>query len=72
MFRLLPQALFQYKLSVRGQAVVMDKGLIMALEITKVCLYTHILKNHGFLNFAYIFITHFLLSLALWDDLQKT
>lgn len=60
MFRLLPQVLFQYKLSARGQAALMDKGLIMVLEITKVCFEIHILKN-GFLNFAYIFITHFLL-----------
>lgn len=39
----------------------MDKGLIMALEITKVCFYTHIFKNYVFLSFAFIFITHFLL-----------
>jgi len=71
MFRLLPQVLFQYKLSVRGQAAVMDKGLIMALEITKVCFYTCVLKNGVCLNFGYVFVTHFLLYWALSDVLQK-
>lgn len=38
----------------------MDKGLIMALEITKVCFYTHVLENYVFLNCAYISVTNFL------------